>query len=1855
MVFLRVGTLSALSVLVSQCFASTVAPASWLTPQITGPKGQNKALTLTWQADETACRKAYGEKWRSGCARHLGVRGAGETGVTLEPALPGVWRWSDSHTLRFTPDGAWPTDTHFVVKTDALTHPLDTVLTQTSPSFETAPLTALKTSSRFWMDPSLSGERALSFSLDLSGAAADTAAIEKGFTLDTSLVPGLVTGKPVFVWNFDKTNLFVRIPVLRAAPADGRVVARFKGIAGETDFSDAAHPHVKPGFENTECSLSVPGMSSLYQITSAAVYPVRSAMLEREYEIVIRPSLLTRPAEFLRHLRVLALPEKLNPSAVSKTDWTRAPVIDENVLKAARTVPLNWSQDPNEPTDVIRLRAKLKPDSYVWLGLPEGFGPQKDLSLKSAWSTVAIAADPGVSLNFLQPGHMLTYSGEQQLSLHVSGADRLTWRIERFRDPFLALTAQSYHALSRVENADAFALAKEGVLPTPDKANPDGGFVHLDLKKLGFADKHAGLFQITVAAQEKNKDGGYFTTREVSKRLLITDTALIVKIDRQQKPTVFATDLRSGKALAGLQVHLLGANGVPLEQAVTDRDGRAVFASIDGYRQEKRPSAIVSRNPKNGDLAWISLQDSSNIDSVAYYAQNGKSLSDDALTGMVFTERGLYRPGETVHIGGMVKPADLKTATPTLPVKIKIFDPSGEMLLDKDIVTGKDGLFALDWKTDKALLPGRMRVNIYTGENLLADQRFDVQDFEPETMRLAARTPTPVKGWLTPEENSLDVKLNYAFGSAAAGRTVQGNLTLRAPHTLTFAGWDDYTFVNPRADAVRTRQLPVAAQTTDANGRARLTLPLPGQVRHTLYADIDLTGQAPDGSRIASDHLKVLVSPARAMLGYRLTDTAAPMHFIPSATRAGMAFALVNANLDGVAGEPLYVTRSRNDNITELTTDDRGYLHYTDTPIARTLSREQLTTDSNGLARMTLPTGAPGDYLLTVRLADGTLLAKLPYSIAGNELRTADEGLPAAHMRLKADKSQYEAGQTAELDILSPFNGFALVTLESDRLYAVKRLAVKPGHNRLSFTIPEGVLGRAWLSASLVRGPASAARYLAGYSSAVTPVIIGSASHALDIKIQAPATVASPKQIPVTLSAPAAGRLFLWAVDDGILRPTGYRTPSPKNAILADRALDVQTRQTLDTLMPEGLRLPGMKPSGGGLGAKAMASDMAANPFRRTVDAAAVWWSGLIDVGPEPKTVMMTLPEDFNGTLRLMAVGAGADKIGAATHQTVVHAPVVLSTGVPPFAAPGDVFDASVNVTTDKAITGTLTSKLSAGLAGTALKTPVKLDALGDAVYTQSVDVGAEPGARSVAFALDTPVGQYHRRGTLSVRPATLAADRVQWGRFALKTQSSLPGPAVLNLDGELLPYRAKTQLMLSAVPLPITRALMDSLNPATAYTRTDTAATALAWVALAGNVDLMTELGYTRKEVSDRLKQAVPAALAYEQKVPAYRATRPTLLSRALTLDVMLSAAQAGIPGASSTDIADAVRTLQRELNDHPVQDLAQARVHAYALAQITREGTITVETIEWLRQRMDKLGLNWQNDTTALFLAQAYNTMRMTQEARTLLGARPQWSITAQNNGPAAAFAMAADALSLPDSVPAVTRALTGVPLNSTDTLLRSAVARLLINAAQTLPDNAKIQKVDVVCKARTPGFADSTRTNRTAATLRVDAPGCTRFEIRGPVRGFYWQTLQSGFERRAPAVPVSEGMNLRKQYLDESGQPVGQVKVGDTLTVVLTVNRYRGTDDTVVITDLLPGGFELLGGENNDVTGPDLKRVIRAEDRLTLMASAGVTDTIYKYKIRATTPGAFTVPAAHARSAALPGIRARTVAGRLTVHRP
>ena len=143
-------------------------------------------------------------------------------------------------------------------------------------------------------------------------------------------------------------------------------------------------------------------------------------------------------------------------------------------------------------------------------------------------------------------------------------------------------------------------------------------------------------------------------------------------------------------------------------------------------------------------------------------------------------------------------------------------------------------------------------------------------------------------------------------------------------------------------------------------------------------------------------------------------------------------------------------------------------------------------------------------------------------------------------------------------------------------------------------------------------------------------------------------------------------------------------------AILEDRALEVETRQVLDKLMPDASALGTLLPPFGGdfESAKIAAGSAMNNPFSRTAEASAVWWGGLVDVGPDPKTVMMTLPSGFNGKVRVMAAGASETRIGSASRETVVRAPLALDAMLPRAVAPGDRFRMAALVTPKDPIEG---------------------------------------------------------------------------------------------------------------------------------------------------------------------------------------------------------------------------------------------------------------------------------------------------------------------------------------------------------------------------------------------------------------------------------------------------------------------------------------------------------------------------------------------------------------------------------------
>lgn len=758
---LTLSILTLASLEAAAALSATVPPA-WLKAEVSLPEHSRSPLVVRLSPDMTPCRAKYGNEAASKCSRLFGLVSSRVTGVSLSPAVEGVWRWEARGALAFMPEEPWPERTAFKVDLSGLRLPSATTLNTPVIDFTTPPLTMTSGFATFWMDPAVSGERALTVDALFSTTIADTKAFEASVKVDVPSRSGLTFGKPVFIWNHFRTGFYMKLPV-RTLGSATNVRITFPKAAGKWTAADGRHPVVQPGFRQAFVSYTIPAADSLYKMGEASLSPTRTETLEQVYELVLRPSLLTKPSDIVAAMRVTALPARMNEEAVSPTDWRRAPAVTPDVLARGTPVPVSIAQDPDTPSDSIRLLLKARPGDFLHLALPAGFGPEKSAVLSDGWTTVLAAADPGAAVGFLQPGSMMTLSGSRTLTLMADDVDRIRWRIERIRDPYLALTAQNWRAHETVTNAEALSEAANGIIPVAAGRR----FASLPLDEAKLPGGRAGLFQITLTGEKKTKDGWGFAAI-TAKRVLVTDTALIAKTSRDGSHVVHAADLVRGVPAAGLRAVLLGANGVPLETVTTDETGAARFATTRGLEREKAPAAVVVTNEATGDLAWLSLSDASNVDHDHDFSTAGRLVSEDGLTGLVFSERGIYRPGETVHAGMIVKTADWHRLPAGMPVTLRITDAAGRTMLETAPALTPEGTASADWTIPTDAVPGEIRIDLLAGDVVLSTHHAAIGDFTPEAMRLTARMVQGAPGWMKPGDLGIDATLAMSYGAPAA-------------------------------------------------------------------------------------------------------------------------------------------------------------------------------------------------------------------------------------------------------------------------------------------------------------------------------------------------------------------------------------------------------------------------------------------------------------------------------------------------------------------------------------------------------------------------------------------------------------------------------------------------------------------------------------------------------------------------------------------------------------------------------------------------------------------------------------------------------------------------------------------------------------------------------------------------------------------------------------------------------------------------------------------------------------------------------------------------------------------------------
>lgn len=1848
-------------------------------------------VSVTFTPNVKACEARFGREAVSRCRFSFARAGTVEKAVRMTPAHPGHWRWTGPMTLTFTPTAPWPAGTTFTTDFSALTAPIGYQVSASTRNFSTPPLAATHSALTLWMDPKAEGERVLTLDLGFTSKP-DRTAVERGFQVKTEVPASpapVVTdpakskdqprfGKPVFLWAEDGLSVYVRVPVEALGQKPTAATVTVPGVAARVSLDPKTGKWSVPqGFDHVTLARPLPGTTTLMSAALARTTPVQNEKLESRYEITVTTSLRVTPEELQKALEVRELPEKLDPNAPRTTDWTGAARIDDAVWTKSKPIAFETMGTPGAAAVEHRIRIAGEAGRFVAVRLPQGFGSGPYV-LPTDFCQATLLPETQPDVRLLNTGALITREGAVALTLAISNVDAVDWKLSRIEDAFTVMTLEGYDALQNPrEMEDRSTPMKSGRIAVTK--SPDAAFASLNLREAVEA-KGPGLYTLELTGLTKNdpaaiKAGGpeFVPVTMDTRRILMSDLAVLVKTNADQSMTVFVSDLVRESPVDAARVKLIGANGQPLADALTDKVGRVDFPTTKGFEREKRPVAVMVERA-SGDIAWLSVTDpttSERWQTEAMRFGGRQSTVDDAapglqLTAATQTDRGVYRPGETLHWSALVRDADGRPVPETLPLKLRVTSFEGETISD-EVVTPEKGLIVRDVKLP-ADLSGRVRVELISGRwNVLSSNVAAVEAFEPETMRLAA--PAAPAGWkvVGADEGALTLPLEarHAAGPAAEGLTLSTHVQITPMAAGPMPGHADFQVAPPAGARTQSRYEELPSVETDAQGRANVTLDralLPDGFSHVRF---DVEGVDQEGGRTVTLSSAMLVGKAYLMAGWRLKDHPGKLSFLSQNDPAQLEFLLVDKDLKPIAGKTLTLRTARAERVTELTEGPNGRLTYVETPVRAEASETAITTNDAGRAVWTMPTATPGEGILELVDDTGRVLLETDWRVAGNDLRTLKTPeLPAADMRVSVKNTTLTSGQPVELALVSPFEGYGLITIEDRRVRHAAWVKVKPGENALKVDLPtEGLTpGRGYVHVSLVRAGslpenaealknagvdataddiarrrANAARLTGGYAEAIVPVTVDVAKRRLDLTLE-PQT--RDGHLSVTVKSAKPAQAVLYAVDEGIVSLTHHPAPDVLSTLYLDRALEVVTMEALSLLMPEGLTLP-KAPVWGGDMERLASGAPAANPFARTPDAAAVWTSGPVTLGPDAKTLDVKLPESWHGSVRIVAVAAETDgpAVGSVTKNAVVSSPLMLEPLLPQALSPGDVFRAGASVQLGVPLDEKKDEKspVTAQVTIAGETAPVTIGASGAASTGRMMTAPAVPGVWTIDLAAEGKVNgkdeKAARKAEISVRPPVLPR--------AVRAVGVVPETGVLpQLDPLWATPDVETQALVSTVPAPWLAALVPTsiLNDCFGAIDPEQAASdALAYAAAMRVPAVGPLLGETAEKRTMELKTRLRRI-----------ANTPV---RDLAAGNLALAAYLTLPMEADPQ-PDVIRRIAAQVESlvtmNP-QSTDEAREELMALWLLTREGTLVADRLAALTARMDERFPKWREGPEALLAGAAYARMRMAPEALRFLGDIPSAKAIHTADLQTLAWARAAlvDASTLLGERFPAENELPGTFVRLVeDGTQRGVDARAAAWAAwamaETLSGNSKLtaelntDTLSLVCRRFAEGFEERSTPKKTANAVTLSAPGCVEFAVESSAdltAPLYFSVVGVGSPKTGATAPVTEGLSVTKRYLNAAGVETTTFLTGERVTVEV---KIVGTGN-LMLADPLPGGFMHADrpGEAPDVDDATTQGFRRMEDRFLVRlmptdvgghGSQGDVTTL-RYTLRAVTPGTFT----------------------------
>ena len=1834
--------------------------------------------------------------------------------VTLTPKLKGKWTWSGGNQLVFEPAEIWPAETTVRIKLSPDLFSKHARMETLSKEFHTATFSAAISEMSFYVDPKDPATKQITATLTFSHPV-DHASLEKnlGLTMESGAqlfkdAPS-ATGRCAIT--YDKLD---RVAYVRSAnvtipvETDHAILSVPESVttttAGEAHLDEAVQEEVV-----------VPSMSELFSISSANTVIVTNDKGEPEQALVLATSVKVKTEELAKAIHAWILPKHKAKNEEKPYEWQSGAEVDASIRAQSTATPLTLVPSEEEYATLHSFKLKAPENAYVYIEIDKGLEAIGGFKLAGKFTSVSQVPPYPREVRIMHDGSLLALSGERKLSIESRGVEQLEFRLERITPSSINhLVSQSDgNFQSPVFNNYNFdesniseeTIRRQGIADTDTSKNDYSALDFSEFVNGSDANRgKLGLFILRVLGRQQGDNGGfykqdgsvlpdpkshppdpqntYYRNGEAvdptegddiladRRLILVTDLGLLVKDNADSTHDVFVESIKTGKPVGGAQVEVLGKNGIPVVSGETDDAGRATLPSLEDFTREKRPVAYVVR--RDEDVSFLPFgREDRELNFSRFDTSGVTGLAPDDLTAFVFTDRGIYRPGDEAKLGLIIKQRDWRGKLDGIPLRLDVVDPRGVVVQSRPLKLNASGFLETAFATRETSPTGKYEVNCYLvkgkdDETLLGSQSLRVAEFLPDRMKIKATlSASSPEGWITASGLTGHVALANLYGAPSVGHRVTGKVTLN-PSQFSFGRYPDYTFIDPYLNPNAPRKSheeDLPDQTTGDAGEAAFDLSMANLEPSAYQLSFLAEGFEKEGGRSVTAGAEALVSPRAWLVGVKPDGDFSYVHL---GSKRTAQFLAVDSQLKPISVDHLKLKLAERRYVSVLVQKPNGNYAYESVLKEIPVSEEAVAIPAQGLA-WPLATAQPGDFAARLYDDHGDLVADVRYSVAGSGNLTGSLE-KNAELTAKLSKPEYLPGEEIEVEITAPYTGSGLITIERDKVYTHVWFQAKTTTTVQKITLPKDFEGNGYLNIAFVRALDSREIYLSPLSYAVLPFKVNQEARHTRMEIETPpvARPGEPLQIKVTASRPT--QAVVYAVDEGILQVAGYALPDPLGYFFRKQALEVGTRQTVDLILPEYSIAKEVAAAGGDADEDALAHHL--NPFKRKHDAPVVYWSGIVEIGPAAKTFTYNVPDYFAGTLRVMVVANTAEAVGSAQKTLQVRGPFVISPNVPTFVAPGDTFDVSAAVANNIEGSGAqaqvnLDLEVSDGLEviqkpAAALVIPEGRDAsvhwllrAKDKLGNADLTITAASGGKKTSLA-----------SHLSVRPPVPYLTTLTTGYFK-EDEKRVP------ITRKLYPEDAKVSALVSPLPQGLTRGLGEYLDH---YEYGCTEQLVSKAFPSLENSETM-EQGLPRAEVAKKIEEITDVAASRQNDDGAFGLWMavPDLhfdLPSAWVMLFMTEAKEQGydIPGDLMTR---GLGHLQQDANGTP-QDFYQARTQAFEIYLLARNGAVVTNALEHNRDWFEKNAKEaWGDDIADVYEAATYALLQNQDQADALIGRfhpRPDkmeyfkyWDDYDDELGRSAQYIYLLSR-HFPDRAKTLTgddmMALADPIMGGDYCTVSSAQAILALDSYGRLmkqtfkPENVEIDQLTgtVLKKLElTPGFYPEGSFDRAADTLVFK-------NATAGAPGLFYQVTESGFEQTAITVPLSEGIEVSREYRNKDDKPVTTAKLGEELTVVLHARAADAFVPHVAIEDLLPGGFEIVeesahtGGCSYDWGG--IEYVDVREDRLLAFGDIGGKETTITYRIKATNLGTYAIPPPQAEAMYHQKIRARGVSGTLTV---